>query len=45
MNKLTLITDDMRNNKVYGGTVPKFGITYQGREYIVKHSELVLIAV
>lgn len=30
------ITDDMRNDKVYDGTSPKFGVTINGQNYIVK---------
>lgn len=33
---MLIITDDMRNDKVYDGTSPKFGVTINGQNYIVK---------
>lgn len=34
-----IVTDDMRNKKFYDGMTSKFGITIDGRDYIVKSSE------
>jgi len=38
-NIIETITDSMRNNKTYGGTTDKFGITINNNDYIVKFAK------
>lgn len=36
---LKVVTDDLKNDKIYNGSEAKFGITYKGSDYLVKQQK------